>query len=44
MPGGGAYSVEEVRGWLAGGGWRFVEHKGVQGATSLVVAEAATSP
>jgi SAM-dependent methyltransferase len=38
---GDVYSVEEVRGWLARTGWRFVDHVPLAGPQSLIVAEAA---
>ena len=37
---GDVYSVEEVRGWLPGAGWRFVEHCPLAGPQSVIVAEA----
>ncbi len=37
---GDTYSVDEARPWLEAAGWRFVEHRALAGATSLVVAEA----
>jgi SAM-dependent methyltransferase len=37
---GDVYSVEEVTDWLAGTGWRFVEHAVLAGPVSLVAAEA----
>jgi O-methyltransferase/methyltransferase family protein len=36
---GRSYSVEEVREWLDGTGWRFAEHRPLAGAVSLVIAE-----
>ncbi|MFN2539114.1 MAG: methyltransferase [Mycobacteriales bacterium] len=33
------YSVDEIRGWLAGTGWTFVAHQPLAGPQSLVVAE-----
>jgi SAM-dependent methyltransferase len=38
---GDVYSVEELRGWLDGAGWRFVRHAPLAGPQSLVVAGAA---
>jgi len=37
---GRTYSVEEAQGWLETTGWRFMEHRGLAGATSVVIAEA----
>ena len=37
---GGAYSVDDARRWLGETGFRLVEHRQLQGATSLVIAEA----
>ncbi|HEX2065153.1 MAG TPA: methyltransferase [Acidimicrobiales bacterium] len=37
---GDVYSVDEVRAWLPETGWRFVDHTGLSGPQSLVVAEA----
>jgi ubiquinone/menaquinone biosynthesis C-methylase UbiE len=37
---GDVYSVEEMREWLGGSGWRFLEHRPLQGPVSLLVAEA----
>lgn len=37
---GDVYSVDEVRDWLSGTGWRFVEHRELAGPQSLVVAAA----
>ena len=37
---GDVYSVDEVRGWLAETGWRFVRHTPLVGPQSLIVAEA----
>jgi SAM-dependent methyltransferase len=43
-PGGGdVYSVEEGQYWLGECGWRFREHKPLNGPASLIVAEAARS-
>jgi len=36
---GDVYSVDEVKGWFAETGWRFVEHRPVAGITSLIVGE-----
>jgi SAM-dependent methyltransferase len=36
---GRSYSAEEVRDWMAATGWRFVEHRPLAGAVSLVIAE-----
>lgn len=36
---GDVYSVEEVGSWLEEAGWRFVDHVGLAGPQSLVVAE-----
>jgi len=38
---GDVYSVEEIQAWLQATGWRFMEHVPLQGAASLIVAEAA---
>lgn len=38
---GDVYSVDEVRGWLAETGWRFIEHSPLVGPQSVVVAELA---
>lgn len=38
---GDVYSVEQGREWMAQTGWRFLEHRPLQGPVSLVVAEAA---
>jgi SAM-dependent methyltransferase len=35
---GDVYSVDEVTGWLAAAGWRFVEHRPLAGAQSLIIA------
>ncbi len=40
---GDVYSTEEVRSWLAGTGWRFIEHLPLAGPQSLIVAKAARS-
>jgi ubiquinone/menaquinone biosynthesis C-methylase UbiE len=37
---GATYSVDEARQWLGETGWRFVEHRPLAGAMSLVIAEA----
>ena len=37
---GDVYSVDEVRDWLEGTGWRFLDHTPLAGPQSLVVAEA----
>jgi ubiquinone/menaquinone biosynthesis C-methylase UbiE len=37
---GGTYSVDEAEPWLRESGWRFLEHKQLEGVTSVVVAEA----
>jgi hypothetical protein len=37
---GDVYSVDEARAWLAGTGWRFVEHAVLAGPQSLIAAEA----
>jgi SAM-dependent methyltransferase len=37
---GDVYSVDEVRDWLPGTGWRFAEHVPLAGPQSLIVAEA----
>jgi len=37
---GDVYSVDEVRDWLPEAGWRFVEHVGLAGPQSLIVAKA----
>lgn len=36
---GRSYSAAEVRDWLAPSGWRFLEHRPLAGAVSLVVGE-----
>ncbi|MBV8551480.1 MAG: hypothetical protein JOY54_09280 [Acidobacteriaceae bacterium] len=38
---GDVYSVDEMNDWLAQTGWRLVEHKPLEGPSSLIVAEAA---
>ncbi len=38
---GQTYSVEDARAWLGAAGWAFLEHQGLAGATSVVIAEAA---
>ena len=38
---GDVYSVEELRGWLEGTAWRFVEHVAIAGAQKLGMADAA---
>ncbi len=37
---GDVYSIDEVRSWLRDTGWRFLEHRGLAGPQSLVVAAA----
>jgi len=37
---GDVYSVEEARNWLEKTGWRFLEHRPLDGPVSLIVAEA----
>lgn len=37
---GDTYSVSEVKPWLEGAGFAFVEHRALAGATSLVIATA----
>lgn len=41
MSGGSAYTADEVTGWLAATGWRFVEHRPVMPPATLTVAETA---
>jgi SAM-dependent methyltransferase len=38
-PEGDVYSVEEIREWLTGTGWRFVGHRSLAGPASLIIAE-----
>jgi SAM-dependent methyltransferase len=38
---GDVYSVDEIAGWLASTGWRFVQHTPLAGPQSLVIAEPA---
>jgi hypothetical protein len=40
---GDVYSVEEVKAWFDKTGWRFVEHRPLDGPASLVIAETATA-
>jgi hypothetical protein len=40
VDGGDAYSVDQVREWLAETGWRFDEHRVIGGAQSLILATA----
>lgn len=40
VDGGDAYSVDQVREWLAATGWRFDEHRTIEGPQSLIVATA----
>ena len=40
VEGGDSYGVDEVREWLEQTGWRFDEHRPVDGASSLILAEA----
>jgi SAM-dependent methyltransferase len=37
---GDVYSQDELHGWLAGSGWRPLEHRALTGPASLVIAEA----
>jgi hypothetical protein len=37
---GDVYSVDEARGWLAKAGWRFLDHRPLNGPSTIVVAEA----
>jgi hypothetical protein len=37
---GDVYSVDEAKGWLAGGGFRFVDHRVLRGPSSIVIGEA----
>jgi hypothetical protein len=37
---GDVYSVDEVRAWLDGAGWRFVEHRPLAGPQSVILAQA----
>lgn len=40
---GDIYSVDEVRGWLPGAGWRFLDHLPLSGPQSLIIAETAAT-